>query len=523
MEKDKNTNKKYKSLTLAQKKELCEKKRDQKLNNAQLAAHYKISISTVYDITKKSEHWLSIDINPTNINNFREKSSNYPQLEEVMIIWVDQQISRNLTISGPIIQQKAKECANLLDINNFSASAGWLANFKSRNNLHAFKISGEAGSAPIDELPQMKVELQEVLQGYELKDIWNYDETALFWRLEPCKTIAHTPVLGKKRSKERVSILVTCNASGDEKLPLVYIHKYETPRALIGIEKRSLPVWYYWNSKAWMQRSIFKHYLERLNSKMVRENRHIILLMDNARCHKSDNINNLSNVKIHFLPPNTTSYLQPLDQGIIYSLKAQYCKLLCQNRIQIYDLYEEGDSIPPPVNIFDSINLIANAWKNVTKKTILNSWAKTEILPDNMRDSEYFSDSSDTIDEENIDEELQLLINELALTEPLNVNEYINIDDKLSTEEELSLQEIVNVIQGQNEKEIEEEDEVNEIITTTDALNSIEKIINYIQQKNLGVNSLEMKNLIKLKKQIIYHNINEKKQSHLNEFFDFNV
>jgi len=56
-----------------------------------------------------------------------------------------------------------------------------------------------------------------------------------------------------------------------------------------------------------------------------------------------------------------------------------------------------------------------------------------------MRDSKYFSDSSDTIDEENIDEELQLLINELALTEPLNVNEYINIDDKLSTEEELSL------------------------------------------------------------------------------------
>ena len=52
MEKDKNTNKKYKSLTLAQNKELCEKKRDQKLSNAQLAAHYKISISTVYDIIK---------------------------------------------------------------------------------------------------------------------------------------------------------------------------------------------------------------------------------------------------------------------------------------------------------------------------------------------------------------------------------------------------------------------------------------------------------------------------------------
>jgi len=78
-----------------------------------------------------------------------------------------------------------------------------------------------------------------------------------------------------------------------------------------------------------MQRSIFKHFLERLNSKMVRERRHIILLMDNAKCHGCENISSLSNVKVHFLPPNTTSHLQPLDQGIIYSLKAQYRKLLC--------------------------------------------------------------------------------------------------------------------------------------------------------------------------------------------------
>ena len=62
-----------------------------------------------------------------------------------------------------------------------------------------------------------------------------------------------------------------------------------------------------------MQRSIFKHYLKRLNSKMFRENCHIILLIDNTRYYKSDNINNLLNVKIHFLLPNTTSYFQPLD------------------------------------------------------------------------------------------------------------------------------------------------------------------------------------------------------------------
>ncbi|GBC10927.2 tigger transposable element-derived protein 6-like [Rhizophagus irregularis DAOM 181602=DAOM 197198] len=91
-----------------------------------------------------------------------------------MSIWIDQQISRNLTINGLIIQQKA------------------------RNNLHTYKKKGEAGSAPINELSQIRAELQEILQAYKLKDIWNCDETALFWRLEPSKTIAHDPVLGKK-------------------------------------------------------------------------------------------------------------------------------------------------------------------------------------------------------------------------------------------------------------------------------------------------------------------------------------
>ena len=184
----------------------------------QLAREYGISDSTVSDMLKKSDYWLSVDTTLPNANRFHEQTSYYPQIEEAMSIWVNQQISRDLILSGPIIQEKAKEFAIIFDINDFSASGGWLNNFKRRNNLHSFKIRGKAGSAPIDEILQMRVELQEILQEYELKDIWNCS----FWWLEPCKTIAYSPVLGKKYPKERVSILATCNASGDEKLPLTF-------------------------------------------------------------------------------------------------------------------------------------------------------------------------------------------------------------------------------------------------------------------------------------------------------------
>ena len=161
------------------------------------------------------------------------------------------------------------------------------------------------------QLPQQRIEPQQILSQYELSDIYNCDETALFWKAEPNHTLAHALISGTKRLKDRVSIMVTCNATGDHKLPLLFIHRSQTPRCLKGILKSSLPVWYYWNAKAWMVRSIFGHYLNRLDSMMRCANRHILLLADNATSHKPEEvINNLTNIKLHFLPPNTRHYIQ---------------------------------------------------------------------------------------------------------------------------------------------------------------------------------------------------------------------
>ena len=42
--------------------------------------------------------------------------------------------------------------------------------------------------------------------------------------------------------------------------------------------------------------------------------------MDNVPCHPVDII--LSNIRLQYFPPNTTSVLQPLDQGIIRAFKS---------------------------------------------------------------------------------------------------------------------------------------------------------------------------------------------------------
>ncbi|CAG8799207.1 8811_t:CDS:1, partial [Racocetra persica] len=100
----------------------------------------------------------------------------------------------------------------------------------------------EAGSVPLEDVLKFCLELQDVLRNYEPRDIFNYNKTALFWQLEPSKTLAHGPVLGKKKSKDRVTVMITCNSTSDEKLPLLFIHKYKTPRVLRDIEKSTLLV-----------------------------------------------------------------------------------------------------------------------------------------------------------------------------------------------------------------------------------------------------------------------------------------
>ena len=50
----------------------------------------------------------------------------------------------------------------------------------------------------------------------------------------------------------------------------------------------------------------------------------VLLVLDNAPGHNQDLQH--ENVEVVFLPPNTTSLLQPLDQGIISILKVLYIK-----------------------------------------------------------------------------------------------------------------------------------------------------------------------------------------------------
>jgi len=72
-----------------------------------------------------------------------------------------------------------------------------------------------------------------------------------------------------------------------------------------------------------MNSNLFAEWVKGVDRKMRRQNRKILLFMDNASSHQELD---LANVKIVKLPAKSTSILQPMDQGIIQALKLKFYK-----------------------------------------------------------------------------------------------------------------------------------------------------------------------------------------------------
>ena len=208
-----------------------------------------------------------------------------------------------------ILITKALEFALLCQEEKFKGSSGWIDNFKKRHNIKQYTMHGEAASAPIQDLSSMRENLRQTLRDYDPKDIFNCDETGLFWKMKPSRTLSNSSVAGSKQSKDRITILLTCNSTRTEKMHPLFIYKYENPRALKNINKNSLPVNYYWNKKSWMQVSIWNQYLKKLDVHMRAQKRNILLLVDNAPTHALYENTIFTNIVIHHLSPNTTAYL----------------------------------------------------------------------------------------------------------------------------------------------------------------------------------------------------------------------
>ncbi|KZT51780.1 DDE-domain-containing protein, partial [Calocera cornea HHB12733] len=257
-------------------------------------------------------------------------------------------------------------------------SDGWLSAFKKRHGLKGQRLHGEAASVNQAELEKERTALKQITDHYALRDSFNMDETGLFGKMPPNRTLATKQLSGRKKEKHRLSYAFTINADGSEKLAPLVIGRFANPRCFQGKKAKEYGHTYYWNLKSWMKSNIFQEYIEDLDCRMRRENRNILLLLDNFAGHKYDK-DRITNIRVHFFPPNMTSHIQPLDQGIIQCFKMHYRRLFSERAI-----LRQLTDIPPQelynINVLEIMDLAKEAWSEVTSTTIKNCWRKAGIL-----------------------------------------------------------------------------------------------------------------------------------------------
>ena len=118
--------------------------------------------------------------------------------------------------------------------------------------------------------------------------------------------------------------MVCANMSGTDKRPLLVIGKSSKPRRLNNV--KSFPTEYDANKKACMTSEIFVKSVTKFDKTCQRQRRKCTLIVDNCPAHPK--MKGLKNVTLFFLPPNTTSKTQPMDQGMIRNLKHYYRKFV---------------------------------------------------------------------------------------------------------------------------------------------------------------------------------------------------
>ena len=122
-----------------------------------------------------------------------------------------------------------------------------------------------------------------------------------------------------------------------------------------------------------MDSQIFEEWVRKLDRTFRMEGRKIALLIDNCPAHPS--VSDLTNVQLVFLPPNTTSVLQPIDQGVIRSLKAHYRGRVVRRLCRALDKMKTL----PKISILQVIKILVSSWEAVSAQTIVNCFRKAGI------------------------------------------------------------------------------------------------------------------------------------------------
>lgn len=402
-------------FSLATKKEILAKF-ELGITVTDLAKEYEISQSTISTIVHRDRRAIeNSSLNDGDVLLSPRRTPNLVQMENLLLVWINELEMAGDLISQAMIQAKAQQIHQQLEQDvpgnsstaDFKASRGWFEKFKKRTGIHNVKVHGEAASADAVAATEFVRTFKALIEkdGYVPQQVFNCDETGLFWKQLPRRTYITREEQsrpGHKAMKDRLTLLLAANARGDLKIKPLLVYKSETPRSFRAhrVNKDELGVLWRSNQKAWVTKNIFVDWLTQVfipdvKAYLLAANLPVkaLLVLDNAPGHPKDLDEYLNGehafLRVVFLPPRTTPILQPMDQQVIATFKKLYLKSVfthCLNAcyhssaMTLRVFWTE-------FNILQALRLIVTAWDEVSVRALKAAWRPLwpSLSPDSFR------------------------------------------------------------------------------------------------------------------------------------------
>ncbi|XP_067139408.1 jerky protein homolog isoform X3 [Centruroides vittatus] len=108
-----------------------------------LAEKFNCGKTQISNILQRKDYWLKEWEMNKNMNYKRKRKQPNEEVNKYVWEWFQKASATHIPISGPLIQEKAREFAEFLNISSFRASNGWLDSFRKRHNIVFRSVDGE--------------------------------------------------------------------------------------------------------------------------------------------------------------------------------------------------------------------------------------------------------------------------------------------------------------------------------------------------------------------------------------------
>ena len=432
---------KRKAITTARKIEIIEyQEQNSSTKKTEIAEHFELSKQTLNDILKNKSK-IREEAQKARSDSAKRKrfrSVTFEDVDMALIIWFRQyQAKPDLRIDGLMLVQKAMYFSKKFG-NETSPDMSWIERWKKRWNIGKILKSGEAGGVDSETVDEWRANVMKgLLHKYKPCDIYNCDETGLFWQTLPDQShgFRGEKLSGQKQAKARITLLVGTNMDGSEKMPLFAIGKSKKPRAFKNIKQ--IPVRYEANPKAWMRSDLFEAEMKRFDRRMKLQGRKVVMIVDNCPAHPAVE---LENTELVFLPPNTTSITQPMDSGIIKNLKFFYRRNMAARRLEAAET-----ETPFKWDMLDCLIAVKSSWRQVKTSTVVNCWRQAGFVADdaNRIDDHSPDPMNDEAEETRTFRNIWDKLSEVLQTSLPDIDQYVSIDNDDETHDILSDEDIV--------------------------------------------------------------------------------